>query len=169
MARIGTLDEPLLLIDVDGVLNPYLRADDPVPDGYAEHSIDGVRVLLSPRHGDWMRELAQAYKLGWASSWEADCDTLIGRVIGAPQGMPFLTFVERDDKDWLWKLPAVERFVGDRAVAWLDDAPGQGADDWARNRQAPTLLVQPDPRIGWTLREYELLLDFAANQARLGA
>jgi hypothetical protein len=155
--------KPLLLIDIDGVLNPYARADDPVPDAYTEHMIDGERVLLSTQHGDWMRELAVAYELVWASSWEADCDRLIGRVIGAPADMPFLVFAERDDKDWLWKLPAVRRFVGDRAVAWLDDDHGQGADDWAATREAPTLLVRPDARVGWTSAEFDQLMAWRSS------
>jgi hypothetical protein len=155
---------PLLLIDIDGVLNPFVPAGRGAPDGFDEHLIDGMRVFLARHHGEWMQELAKTYELVWASSWEAECDRLIGQVIDAPSGMPFLTFPDRDEQDWLWKLPAVKRFVGeDRPVAWLDDDHGRGAGEWADQRQAPTLLVRTDPRIGWTDVEYRRIVDFAAE------
>ena len=158
------MSRPLLLIDIDGVLNPYVTAGHPIAGMYEKHSIDGLAVLLNASHGQWLRELATTYDLVWASSWEHDSNPLIGQAIGAPANMPFLTFTDRDDTDWLWKLPAVQRFVAhDRAVAWLDDDHGQGADEWAAHRSAPTLLVRTDGRIGWTKAEFDVLVRFAAG------
>jgi hypothetical protein len=88
---------------------------------------------------------------------------LIGPVIDAPQDIPTIAFSELDSLGWTWKLPAVEAFVGDRPVAWLDDDPGEGADDWAVGRMAPTTLIRPIPHLGWTSAETDLLLDFAAR------
>ena len=57
---------PLLLLDVDGVLNPYAAAT--CPDGYAEYEFfageEPVRVC--PEHGRWLRELATRFELTWA-------------------------------------------------------------------------------------------------------
>ncbi len=157
---------PLLLIDIDGVLNPYVRAGDEIPTGYDAHRLGGMNVVLCKSHGGWLHELATRYDLVWASTWEADADALIGSAIGAPPGIPHLTFAERDPQDWTWKLPAVTRLVGDRPVAWLDDDPGHGASEWAADRAAPTLLVRPDARIGWTRDELDQLVAFATAVAR---
>jgi len=93
--------------------------------------------------------------------WDADANALIGPIIGAPPNLPVISFTDRDAKDWTWKLPAVERFVADRPLAWLDDDPGQGADDWAADRSVPTLLVKPDGYVGWTDAECGALVNFA--------
>jgi hypothetical protein len=58
------------------------------------------------------------------------------------------------------KLPAVDAYVGDRAVAWLDDAFGESARRWARTRRAPTLLVDVDASIGLTARAVSRLRDW---------
>lgn len=65
-----TAERPLLLIYVDGVLNPFVPTGDPMPDGFEAHRIDGIRVLLAARHGEWLRSLMPAYDLVWATTWE---------------------------------------------------------------------------------------------------
>lgn len=49
-----------LLLDVGGVLNPFIPTGEALPDGFEEHRIDGIRVLLAPRHGEWLRSLMPA-------------------------------------------------------------------------------------------------------------
>ncbi len=121
---------PLLLIDVDGVLNPYVRPRTTLGAQYATHRIGEQVVRLTTSHGEWLHRLAELYDLVWATTWEADANAFVGPIIGAPPNLPVISFTDRDDKDWTWKLPAVERFVADRPLAWLDDDPGQGADEW---------------------------------------
>jgi hypothetical protein len=163
MADAPTDMKPLLLVDIDGVLNPFVRAGDLAPDGYAEHEIAGLHVLLRRVHGEWLRDLARVFELAWVSTWEADSSPLIGAVIGAPPDLPWIEFRERTPDGWTWKLPAVRRFAGDRPLAWLDDDPGPDAADWAATRDARTLIVSPDPRTGWTEDEYHRLLAFASE------
>lgn len=154
------MNRPLLLIDVDGVLNPYVRAGAAPPDGYAAHPLGGQRVVLSVQHGIWLHELAEHFDLAWVTTWEAEANALIGPIIGAPPDLPVIQFRERSVDGWIWKLPALRRFAEDRPMAWLDDDPGLDADEWASSRVAPTLLVAPDPRLGWTLAEFEQLMAF---------
>jgi hypothetical protein len=45
------MTRPLLLIDVDGVLNPFVRAGAELPEGYAVHHLGGQRVVLAVQHG----------------------------------------------------------------------------------------------------------------------
>ncbi|WP_282203719.1 HAD domain-containing protein [Kitasatospora fiedleri] len=61
------MGKPLLYLDVDGVLNPVFPSPD---DDFDAHTLLGYSVLLSPRHGDWLRELADRYELVWATTWE---------------------------------------------------------------------------------------------------
>jgi hypothetical protein len=55
------------------------------------------------------------------------------------------------------KVGAVAAFVGDRPTAWLDDEFGEIARRWARERRAPTLLVDVDPTTGLTVEMIDLL------------
>jgi hypothetical protein len=152
---------PLLLLDVDGVLNPIGRLpSDGVPDGFHEHRIAGLRVLLNPSHGVWIRELATRYEVAWATSWEHDANDLIAPLLGVPVDLPVVTF-EASDAGWMVKLPAIAAFAADRPTAWVDDQISDADRAWADARQAPTLFVSTDSRIGWTRDHIDQLLTFA--------
>ena len=50
-----------------------------------------------------------------------------------------------------WKLEAIDRFAGRRAVAWIDDSLDPSCFLWAERREAagkPTLLAPTEPEIG---------------------
>jgi hypothetical protein len=91
----------------------------------------------------------------WASSWQADADTLIGPKVGLPP----LGFVALGRPDittsrpcgYLWKRDPVSAWLGDRPAAWIGDDFTRLDHAWAARGNAdgiPTLIVQPDPRIG---------------------
>lgn len=143
--------KPLLLLDVDGVLNPLGVRDAP---GFDEHRTGGVRVLLNPDHGRWLSGLSDAYDLTWATSWERDAD-LIAELIGLPLGLPVITF--SNQSEWTVKLPDVVRHAGDRRLAWVDDQLGPDVHAWAASRSVPTLLVETDSRVGLAPEHVERL------------
>jgi HAD domain in Swiss Army Knife RNA repair proteins len=153
----SAVTRPLLLLDVDGVLNPLGVRDAP---GFVPYHLGGVGVLLSPDHGRWLTSLADVFDLTWATSWERDAD-LIAERIGLPRGLPVVTFT--DQYEWMVKLPDVVRYVGDRACAWVDDQLGPDVRTWADTRQAPTLLVETDSRVGLTLEHVERMRRFATD------
>ena len=66
---IALLTRPLLLVDVDGLLNPY--AADTCPEGYCEFNFfEGEEpVRLADVHGKWLRELGEVLTLVWATGW----------------------------------------------------------------------------------------------------
>ncbi len=158
--------KPLLLVDIDGVLNPFTA--DSVPDGFDEHRLAGMRVLLSPTHGEWLRELGKEFELVWATTWEADANLLIGPLIGLPE-LPFITFTPPDPtfEGYTLKLPDVIAFVRDRPAAWIDDDLSSDARYWSHWRRTelgiPTLLVDVYPRSGLRESHVERLRSFAAD------
>src|SRR3954447_19394357 len=46
------------------------------------------------------------------------------------------------------KLAAVNRYVRDRPLAWVDDELYDDAQLWAQARRAPTLLIRTQPSVG---------------------
>jgi hypothetical protein len=150
---------PLLLVDVDGVLNPWLAED--CPDGYNEyHFFPGERVLLSPAHGELLTSLTPAFELVWATAWEHRANRLICPVLSMPE-LPVIEF-PLDGRDMYFrKLPAVIEAVGRRPCAWIDDAHEADHFAWAARRDVPTLIIDIDPAEGLTSDVVAILADWA--------
>jgi hypothetical protein len=154
---------PLLLVDVDGVLNPWLARG--CPEGFREYSFfPGERVLLSAAHGDLLRKLAGSFELVWATAWEHKANRLICPVIGLPL-LPVIGFPLGGRDRLFRKLPAVIDSVGDRPVAWIDDDHRPDHFLWARQRGVPTLLVEIDPAEGFNAQVAVRLAEWAATLA----
>ena len=111
---------PLLLLDVDGVLLVVRSTwddDDAEPD---------YEPTLHPEAPAWIAELAEAFELVWATTWE----DMANRVIAPALGLPHLPAIEfdMDRRVPTPKLPSVIAWVGDRPCAWIDDDLHD--DDW---------------------------------------
>jgi hypothetical protein len=156
----STDPRPILLVDVDGVLNPWLAED--CPPGFGVYDFfPGERVLLSPGHGELLLSLAQAYELMWATAWEHRANRLICPVLALPQ-LPVIEF-PLDGRDlYFRKLPAVIDAVGDRSCAWIDDEHQPDHYTWAERRAVPTLIVDIDPAEGLTSTVVARLAEWAA-------
>lgn len=140
------VSKPLLLVDVDGVLNPY--AAESCPEGYCEYNFfEGEEpIRLAEVHGKWLRELAELFDLAWATGWGDDAHRFISPVLGLPEFpaivFPPVPFTPAE------KVPAIRAFVGDRPLAWMDDAITPEAERWVSERAAPILLIYVDPAVG---------------------
>jgi hypothetical protein len=153
--------KPLLLVDVDGVLNPY--AAESCPEGYREYSFfpGEEPVWLCELHGRWLSDLASVFDLVWATGWGAQAHLHISPVLRLPRfpaiELPVGPF------DPAEKVPAVDAYVGDRPLAWIDDMLTSEAQLWAAKRAAPTLLVPVDPAVGLSERIVNDLRRWAAR------
>jgi hypothetical protein len=138
---------PLLLLDLDGVLNPFAAAT--CLDGYEERMLfegeDPVRFCF--QHGEWIRELARVGDVLWATGWGATANEVYLPLLGL-EPLPFVQFPPIPFEAEL-KVPAIDAVVGDRPAVWIDDNHTAAGLHWAATRTAPTLLVPIDPAAGW--------------------
>jgi hypothetical protein len=148
---------PLILLDVDGPLNPFAAPACARPPGFVEHAIrlsrwdrrKVLRLWLNPTHGPDLCALAERAdaQLAWATTWEHRANTVIAPVIGLPN----LPVIDVGGAGESWKFPAVARYAGDRPLVWLDDDfdlfPA-ARDHFLAGRRAPTELLRVDPRLG---------------------
>lgn len=146
------MDTPLVLLDVDGVLNPQERSP-----GYQRYRAtpDGVtyRLLLNPRHGPMLTGLAEATgtELVWASYWTDSANEWIGTRIGLPR-LRSIPIPPRDPAYTYggWKAMHVAAWIGSRPFVWLEDEPDVPAALAGEAQLGPHLIVPVDSWKGLT-------------------
>ena len=158
------LDKPLLFVDIDGVISLFGFPPAEPPAG-TWTSVDGVPHLISAAASGHLLALARTFEIGWCSGWEEKADEYLSPALGLPVRPPFLTF-SPPPASGHWKLEAVERHAGGRALAWIDDAFDDSCHAWAAARDAPTLLVATDPAVGLGDAEVARLLAWARTLRR---
>ena len=147
---------PLILVDVDGVLNPA-RAD---AGAYRRHWVfpHGVahRLLLNPSHGQMLTELAEAAgaELVWASYWQNRANTWIAPRVGLPSlrfvPIPMPWRVRARSSLGEWKARHVAAWIGQAPFVWLEDDPGVPRQLAQQPGLGRHLVVAVDPAIGLT-------------------
>jgi len=155
------MGSPLVLLDVDGVLNPFERPH----RGYRRHrcSPNGVtyKLWLNSRHGRMLLDLAQSAgaELAWASFWCDHANTWIAPKVGLPQ-LPFVpipSFPGLGEGTTLgaWKVRHVVSWVERRPFVWFEDEPDVVECLANESGLADHLLVSVDPRVGLTEEHIE--------------
>ncbi|MBK6763042.1 MAG: hypothetical protein IPG68_07090 [Micrococcales bacterium] len=135
-------DRPLLLLDIDGVLNAI--PDEPSPPGYTLHEMDGFAIHLSSDLRDMVTALAERFDIVWFTLWNERASLLMGPQVGLEQA-PYLHtswhLGERIMFEQGYPASALDRILYakspiltqqvDRAQrwVWIDDAHGH--DDHA--------------------------------------
>ena len=159
---------PVLLLDVDGVLNAVLLD---LPEGWQRGVYNGFVLSWDPTVTARLRGLHESgrVELQWLTTWTENADKLLAAPMGLPRG---LRTHGRDDvlstgfhgelrgiSGW-WKLAAA-RAVAEaepgRRIVWIDDdlaVQGEDTSEWlAANGQV--LVVAPDLVTGLTHAELD--------------
>jgi hypothetical protein len=165
--------KPLLLIDVDGVINIFTST---TPHVEWEHEFLHVNEGVSGGT-DWIRiplgmsarfaKLAEHYELIWATGWLDRAHNCFAPKLGLEQwdhidvssGFIHASWSrdagERNAQALSWKLEPVSEWIEQNAqgrhVAWIDDDLYADAFAWAEERDrnhAPTLLMKTDCPVG---------------------
>lgn len=161
------------MVDIDGVLSLF---GVPVPDSTGRpaiegslHSIDGTPHFLSSTAAAHLLSLSCLFDVVWASGWEERANEHLPHLLGLPAELPFLRFERAvGQTNAHWKLESIDAYARGRPLAWIDDALNDACHAWARERPAPTLLVQTVPEHGLTATEAQLLTAWA-RELRAGA
>lgn len=178
---------PVLLLDVDGPLNPFAAKPHRRPEGYRTHRLltpswvaaerarltawglpnkppKSLRVWLNPDHGPSLSALP--FDLVWATTWEDEANTYLAPVLGLPQLPVIIWSTPRAEPPGgvFWKTPGIVAWAGGRPFAWLDDQITEADHEWVTGHHAgPALLHRIDPRVGLRPEDFAVLAAWAAG------
>lgn len=134
--------KPVLLIDVDGVVNAFSRKPTKLEThGYrrtaATVTVRGEEVdrelVLHDANLELLKGMDEDFDLVWCSSWNEQANTVLAPIIGFPE-LPILRVGDKpahkiyDEDRVLWKTPKVMQAFSEggeyygRQFAWLDDS-----------------------------------------------
>lgn len=155
---------PTLYVDIDGVLSLFSKPGQPAPIRPDTHfmTVEGIAHLIALENCARLVALAETFELVWATGWEEKANANLLDVVGLDGPLETLSFDDRKfDHQAHWKLGALEAHAGNKAIAWIDDAHDDVCHSWGLARTHPTLLVDTEPHIGLSDREFDLLIDWA--------
>ena len=159
---------PILLLDVDGVLNAVCMD---LPEGWQRGIYNGYVLSWDPTVTARLRELHESgrVELQWLTTWTKRADELLAEPMGLPRGLRVhdregfesTGFAgRREHASGWWKLDAARELVQSepgRRIVWIDDDLGNEADDvveWL-DANPHVLVVAPDLFSGLTHEELD--------------
>ncbi len=166
-------ENPLLMLDVDGVISLFGFAPQAPPAGRFL-LVEGIAHFLSATSGEHLRRLSATFDPVWCTGWEEKANDELPVALGLPGPYPYLSFDRAPGAGagsgqsvrGHWKLAAIDAYAGARPLAWVDDAHDASCAEWAHARArdgAPTLLVATDPAVGLTDEHVTKLTRWAAE------
>ncbi|MER5355443.1 hypothetical protein ABT093_34595 [Kitasatospora sp. NPDC002551] len=176
----------MLLLDVDGPLNPYAAKPHRRPEGYGTHrlltprweaaerrrlqeyglpdkAVRPLGVWLNPAHGPALTALP--FDTVWATTWEHEANDFVAPLLGLPV-LPVIVWSDprpRPEGGVFWKTPDIVARARDRPFAWVDDQITDADRAWVRaHHDGPALLHRVDARTGLTAADFTALAEWAA-------
>jgi len=156
-------DRPILLLDVDGVLN---AASLHLPEGWRRGTFNGYVLSWDPTITARLRELHESgrVEIQWLTTWTTDADRLLAEPMELPRGLKTHARADTAPTGFLgplagrsgwWKLDAaraVAETEPDRRIVWIDDDLAQQAADTGEWLAAHphVLVVAPELYVGLT-------------------
>jgi hypothetical protein len=161
-------DLPILLLDVDGVLNAA-RLD--LPDGWQRGTFNGFVLSWDPTVTARLRELHESgrVEIQWLTTWTTNADRLLAEPMGLPRGLKTHAPADMAPTGFLgplggrsgwWKLVAAREVAEaepDRRIVWIDDDLAlQAAEtgEWLA-ANSHVLVVAPDLFVGLTHQQLD--------------
>ena len=160
---MSAIRAPLLLLDVDGVLNA-LRWE--VPPGWKQGVVNGYSLSWDPTITARLRTLHESgrVEIQWLTTWAENADLLLAEPMGLPRGLRERSGGQAEptgfagrlggQPDW-WKLAAAREVADEnpgRRIVWIDDdLDDQAAEtvEWLA-AHPQVLVVAPDLFTGLT-------------------
>lgn len=172
-------NRPLVLLDVDGVINAlshkhYGSWDDYVTTTAHAQGRDWP-ITYSPTVVAWLDSLDEHAEVQWLTTWEDWAPSSLAPSVGLPSGCMWPVFGRQaearytgkfgDSANFWWKyeLVKLEHADTDRRIVWLDDDLNYYYDarDWA-NARPNTLAVGTDANSGITQENMDAVDAFLA-------
>jgi hypothetical protein len=137
--------KPLILLDIDGVLNPVARTGG--TSGEPQSVLSAARI-------DLVRRLSGCGRIAWVSTWPAEQTAGLEaqlKLAVPPLRVPLPPRTLNESEAATPKLRPVSRWLARMemlgeadwdSVVWIDDVLGQDAYEWA-HLHPPVLLVKP--------------------------
>lgn len=168
----------VILLDVDGPLNPFAAKPTKRPEGHLTHRYEWkqgkyqkpLRVWLNPLHGPLLDALGA--EIVWATMWEHEANSWIAPKIGLGEKSVI------EWKDWDYSNPERLHPKTRRIAEWMNsNRPGQPfiwVDDEPTGRDAAYLdencnseakILRIDPKFGLMEADF-LYLEFLINKMK---
>lgn len=152
------MTKPILLLDVDGVLNPDRLPDDWEfePRFQSDEESGGLPLDLSREMGAAIEEVG--FDMRWLTTWGEYANTNIGPHFGW-RAMPVAAEPYKEHP-YFWKVLAVQRLLAEPGplVVWIDDEADKFVNLFgeyeALDPHYRLIYVAPNPR--WGLRREHL-------------
>ncbi|MDQ0118411.1 HAD domain-containing protein [Pseudarthrobacter sp902506025] len=159
--------KPIILLDINGVLNPKLQQGD---------KPDGNNAQLSDLKAALVHRLSTKGRLAWVSTSNEDLVDSLERQLQLEVKPLRVEITEPDDEDrHTPKLGSVSRWLNTMeaegnadwdAIVWIDDALEADVHDWAHQYHQPVLLEKPGPEEGLTEAHVVAVQVFITNHGR---
>lgn len=175
-AVTGSVERPILFLDVDGPLIPFgpsfSRVQAPAPSSDVVPD-QGNPLLgrLDPALGP--RLIALGCDLVWATTWMDDANESIAPRLGLPR-LPVVEWPEAPTDDGPrglhWKTRQLVGWASNRPFIWVDDEISAMDRLWvAAQHQGPWLLHRVDPNEGLADSDFSALAGWLRTAVPSGA
>lgn len=157
--------EPLLFLDVDGVINAC-----PPLKGVETFEAQGYPICVPPGTKERIARLLEVFEPVWATTWRKDAHPHFAEAIGVDEDPPWPHI---DGPHGAWKLPAIINYASEirlsgpaihRPWLWIDDdGKWEMQEHGIWHDKVKTLVICPDTGRGLTDEHVEEALAFAAK------
>lgn len=172
--------KPILLLDVDGVVNAFRPTRPHVAREIGGRTVNGrfvpYQIHFDNEVVDMLDQLAEHFEIHWATMWNQAANEEIAPALGIE---PFPVMICNHNAGWdaaadnglaahevhrLWyaKTPLIPEYVGDQPFAWLDDDHTRSDDLYlADHLDQHFLLVRTNADTGMDWDDVSTLIEWA--------